>query len=242
MAQRKPELVRTAGVAMMGELTALIAHEIKRPLAAIVANGDCCLRLLEREAPDLRELQGAIVEIVNDGNRASSVISRIRGLLAKDAPDWTELNILELIRGAVSFVQREIDEDYVDVQIESDTDLPSLFGDRVQLQQVLVNVLMNGIEAMRMTLDRRRQFIIKSAMTAEGVRIQVRDSGPGFESGTADRLFEPFFTTKPEGIGLGLSISRSIIESHGGHLRAIPVRDGALFEFTVPTGVREDNR
>jgi C4-dicarboxylate-specific signal transduction histidine kinase len=239
LAQRKPELVRTTGVTMMGELTALIAHEINQPLAAIVANGDYCLRLLERQASDLSELQEAIVDIVSDGNRASSMISRIRGLLAKGAPDWTELNTHELIRGAVSFVQRELDDNNVDLQIESDTDLPSLFGDRVQLQQVLINVLMNGIEAMRTTLDRHRQLIVKYALTAEGMRIQVRDSGPGFESGTADRLFEPFFTTKPEGIGLGLAISRSIIESHGGHLRAIPVRDGALFEFTVPTGVRE---
>jgi C4-dicarboxylate-specific signal transduction histidine kinase len=225
---------------MMGEFTALIAHEINRPLAAIVANGDYCLRLLDREAADLGELQEAIVEIVSDGHRASSVISRIRALLAKDTAEWTELSIHELIRGAVSFVQPELDNNNVALQIESDTDLPPLFGDRVQLQQVLIQVLMNGIEAMRTTLDRPRQFIIKSAMTAEGVRIQVRDSGPGFESGAADRLFEPFFTTKPEGIGLGLSISRSIIESHGGHLRAIPVCDGALFEFTVPAGVRED--
>lgn len=233
-------MVRTTGVTMMGELSALIAHEVNQPLAAIVANGDQCLRLLERQAPDLSELQEALVDIVGDGNRASSMISRIRALLAKGTPDWTDLNIHELIKGAVSFVQGELDNNNVDLQIECDTDLPSLFGDRAQLQQVLINVLMNGIEAMRTTLDRPRQFIIKSAMVAEGVRIQVRDSGPGFESGTADRLFEPFYTTKPEGIGLGLSISRSIIESHGGHLRAIPVRDGALFEFTVPAGVRED--
>jgi C4-dicarboxylate-specific signal transduction histidine kinase len=240
LAQRKPQLVRTTGLTMMGEFTALIAHEINRPLAAIVANGDYCLRLLDREASDLSKLKEAIVGIVSDGNRASSVISRIRALLAKDAADWSELSIQKLIRGAVSFVQPELDDNNVDLQIESDTDLPSLFGDRVQLQQVLVQLLMNGIEAMRTILDRPRQFIIKSAKTAEGVRIQVRDSGPGFESGTADRLFEPFFTTKPEGVGLGLSISRSIIESHGGYLRAIPVPDGALFEFTVPTCVRED--
>jgi C4-dicarboxylate-specific signal transduction histidine kinase len=223
---------------MMGELTALIAHEIKQPLAAIVANGDYCLRLLDRRAPDLRELQEALLEIVSDGNRASFVISRIRAMLTKGIPDWTELNVLELIRGAVSFVQHELHENNVDLQIDSDTDLLLLLGDRVQLQQVLINVLMNGIEAMRTTVDRPRQFTIKSATTAEGVCIQVRDSGPGFESGTADRLFEPFFTTKPDGIGLGLSISRSIIESHGGHLRSIPVSNGALFEFTIPTGVR----
>jgi C4-dicarboxylate-specific signal transduction histidine kinase len=239
LAQRKLELVRTTNVAMMGEFTALFAHEIQQPLAAIVANGDYCLRLLENNNPELWEIQGAIVDIVSDGNRASSMISRIRAMLAKGTPDWAELNIHELIRGAVSFVQRELDDNNVDLQIESDTHLPSLFGDRVQLQQVLINVLMNGIEAMRPILDRPRQFIIKSAMSAEGMRIQVRDSGPGFESAAADRLFEPFFTTKPEALGLGLSISRSIMESHGGHLRAISVCDGALFEFTVPAGVRE---
>jgi len=218
---------------MMGELTALIAHEIKQPLAAIVTNGDFCLRQLASSAPNLQEIREAVAEIVNDGNRASLVIYGIRAMLMKSAPDLVEVYINDLIQEVIHFVRQEIEQNNISLRIDLAAGLPPVLGDRVQLQQVLINVVMNGIEAMRTITDRLREILIKVVNTPDGVHIQIQDSGPGLDSNAADRIFEPFFTTKSEGVGMGLSISRSIVESHGGRMWNTPISNGALFEFIL---------
>jgi signal transduction histidine kinase len=221
---------------MMGELTAVIAHEVRQPLTAIVTNGEFCLRQLAASVPNLPAVREAVVEIVNDGNRATSIISRLRALVVKGAPPPVELNIHDLIREVVAIAQHEIDQNTILLRSEIDADLPVALGDRVQLQEVLLNVVQNSIEAMRPMTDRPRQILIRALRAPEGVRIQVTDSGPGLDSTAADRIFEPFFTTKSEGFGLGLAISRFIVESHGGRMWATPSSHGALFEFTLPIG------
>jgi C4-dicarboxylate-specific signal transduction histidine kinase len=219
----------------MGELTASIAHEINQPLTAVVNNGNFALRQVASGAPNLEELREAIAEIVDDGTRASAVISRIRALLQKGAPDRVELDINEVIQEVTILVRHEATLSGVSVRLDLAADLPRVLGDRVQLQQVLINLVINGIEAMRTLTDRPRELLVKSAKNADAVLIQVQDSGQGLDPEQVGRIFEPFFTTKPQGIGMGLSISRSIIESHGGRLWTVPGSSGALFQFTLPT-------
>jgi C4-dicarboxylate-specific signal transduction histidine kinase len=218
----------------MGELAATIAHEVNQPLTAIVTNGNFCSRHLEGATPNPDELRAAIREIVNDGTRASAVISRIRGLLMKQTPRRAELDINEVMQDVTRLLRHELTRNRVSLRTDFAPDLPPVLGDRVQLQQVMLNLMINGIDAMSMITDGRRELLIKSAKHSIGVLVQVQDSGPGIDPGQADRIFEPFFTDKPEGIGMGLSISRSIVESHGGRLWAAAKADGALFEFTLP--------
>jgi len=222
-------------VMAMGELVASIAHEVNQPLTGVVTNANFCLRQLASETPNLEKLREAIAEIVNDGTRASAVISRIRALLMKAAPERVELDINEIIQEVAILVRNEVTRNRISLRNDLAPDLPRVLGDRVQLQQVLINLVMNGIDAMRTLTDRSRELLIKSAKNPAGVLIQVQDSGPGLDLEQADRIFEPFFTTKPEGIGMGLSISRSIVESHGGRLWAVPGSNGALFQFTLPS-------
>ena len=232
--EAQAELARITRALGMGELVATIAHEVNQPLTAIVTNGNFCSRRLEGATPNLHELRAAITEIVNDGARASAIISRIRALLMKGVPDRTKLDINQVIQEVARLLRHELTRSRVSLRTDLAPDLPYVFGDRVQLQQVMLNLIMNGIDAMNMITDRPRELLIKSAKHSEGVLIQVQDSGAGIDPGQADRIFEPFFTDKPEGIGMGLSISRSIVESHGGRLWAVPGASGALFEFTLP--------
>jgi PAS domain S-box-containing protein len=221
-------------VTAMGELVAAIAHEVNQPLAAIVTNANFCLRQFANATADSDKLREAVSEIVNDGTRASAVISRIRALLQKSAPERVAVDINQVIQEVTMLLRRELIRNRVSLRTDLDPDLPRVSADRVQLQQVLINLVMNGIEAMRMASDRPRELIIKSARHADAVLVQVQDSGPGIEPQLAARIFEPFFTTKVEGIGMGLSISHSIIESHGGHLSIVPASQGALLQFTLP--------
>jgi two-component system, sensor histidine kinase and response regulator len=232
--EAQAKLARVSRVHAMGELAATIAHEVNQPLTAIVTNGNFCLRELAAGGRNLEELREAIAEIVNDGTRASTVISRIRTLLVKGAPERAELDINEVIQEVTGLIRSELARKRISLQTDLTADL-RVRGDRVQLQQVLINLIVNSIDAMRTLTDRPRELLIKSAKQSDGVLVQVQDSGPGMGPEVADRIFEPFFTTKAEGIGMGLSISRSIIESHGGRLWAVAVPNGALFEFTVPT-------
>ena len=232
--EAQAELARITRALGMGELVATIAHEVNQPLTAIVTNGNFCSRRLEDATPNLHELRAAITEIVNDGARASAIISRIRALLMKGVPDRTKLDINQVIQEVARLLRHELTRSRIPLRADLAPDLPYVFGDRVQLQQVMLNLIMNGIDAMSMIADRPRELRIKSAKHSEGVLIQVQDSGAGIDPGQADRIFEPFFTDKPEGIGMGLSISRSIVESHGGRLWAVPGASGALFEFTLP--------
>jgi signal transduction histidine kinase len=219
----------------MGELVATIAHEVNQPLTAIVTYAGYCLRQLATDAPDLRKLREAIGEIVNDGARANAVISQIRAQLMKGTPDRVMLDINEVIREVVSLMRNEVTRSHISLRTDLTPDLPSILGDRVQLQQVLINLIMNSIDAMGTVTDRPRELRIESGNNPDGVLIQVQDSGRGFDPGQADLIFEPFFTTRAQGIGMGLSISLSIIESHGGRLWAESGSKGALFQFTLPT-------
>lgn len=228
------DLARVSRVVAMGELAATIAHEVNQPLTAIVTNGNFCLRTLDGATSNPDELRAAITAIVNDGTRASGVISRIRGLLKKGAPDRTELDINEIIQDVTTLLRHEFTRSRVSLRTELASDLPRVLGDPVQLQQVLLNLITNAIEATSSSTNGRRTILIRSAKNPDGVLVQVQDSGPGIAPELADRIFEPFFTTKAEGIGMGLSISHSIVETHGGHLGIVPSPAGALFEFTLP--------
>jgi PAS domain S-box-containing protein len=233
--QAQEDLARVTRVVAMGELAAAIAHEVNQPLTAIVTNANFSLRQLERAIPHPDELRAAITEIVNDGTRASAVISRIRGLFAKTTPRTTNLDINRIIQEVTVLLHNEFTRNRVVLRTDLAADLPLVPGDAVELQQVLINLIMNAIEVLRASPDKRREILIRSARTTDGVLIQVQDSGPGIAPEVADRIFEPFFTTKPEGIGMGLAIGRSIVESYGGHLWAESSYNGALVQFNLPS-------
>ena len=228
------ELSHVARVTTMGELVAAIAHEVNQPLAAIVTNANFCSRQFASVNPNSDKLREAISEIANDGTRASIVISRIRALLQKSTPERVAVDINRIMQEVTMLLRGELTRNHVSWRTDLDLDLPRVSGDRVQLQQVVINLVMNGIEAMRSLAHRQRELLIKSGRKHNEVLIQVQDSGKGLNPEQAEHIFEPFFTTKPEGIGMGLSISRSIVESHGGRLWAESGPNGALFQFTLP--------
>ena len=230
------ELAHVARVMTLGELTASISHEVNQPIASVVLNGQVCLRLLKLETPRPDDVRNTVERIVKDANRASEVIQRIRALAKRTEPQMVSLDINDVIREAALLVQREVLSHGVSMRTELAPVLPPVLGDRVQLQQVVINLLMNGVEAMASITDRRREILVRSQLHDEGqVLVAVLDSGIGIDSSTAEKLFTAFFTTKPSGMGMGLSISRSIIRSHGGRLWAAPNPDhGAAFQFTVP--------
>jgi PAS domain S-box-containing protein len=232
--EAQERLAQVARLQTMGELAAAIAHEVNQPLTAIVTNANFSLRQLRSSTLNPDELRAAIIEIVSDGNRASAVISRIRGLLGHGTARRAQLEINQIIQSVVALLRNELTRNRVQVRTELAADLPRVQGDPVQLQQVLINLIMNAIEAMRCSKEQPRTLLIRSARNSHEVLVQVHDSGPGIDPDVADRIFEPFFTTKPEGTGMGLAISHSIIESHGGRLWTEPGSGGALFEFTVP--------
>ena len=232
--QAQADLAHVARVVAMGELAAAIAHEVNQPLAAIVTNANFCLRQLAGATPNSDKLQEAISEIVNDGTRASAVISRIRALLQKSAPERVAVDVNQIIQEVTILLRNEMTRNRVSLRTDLAPDLPCVNGDYVQLQQVLINLVVNGIDAMRSLAHRPRELLIKSARNHNEVSIQVQDSGTGLDPERAEHIFEPFFTTKPEGIGMGLSISRSIVESHGGRLWAESDSRGAMFQFTLP--------
>jgi PAS domain S-box-containing protein len=232
--EAQDKLAHVTRTQAMGELAAAIAHEVNQPLTAIVTNANFSLRQFKISNPNLDELRTAITEIVNDGTRASAVISRIRGLLLKGSSRRTEVEINETIQEVITLLRNELTRNRVNLRTELAANLPRVQGDPVQLQQVLINLILNAIEAMRLSAEQPRKLVIRSAKNSDGVLVQVQDSGPGIEPERAKRIFEPFFTTKTEGIGMGLAISRSIIESHGGQLSLLSAFQGALFQFILP--------
>jgi PAS domain S-box-containing protein len=223
-------------VATMGQLTASIAHEVNQPLAAVVANAEACLRWLDRGTPDLDGVRRSVEWIIDDGNRASEVIRRIRALANKTDIEKAPLDINDVIREVIALVHRELTSRQVSLRMELASALPMILGDRVQLQQVIINLVMNGIEAMRSITDRPRELVILSRQDeTQQVLVSVTDCGVGISAENADRLFNPFFTTKSGGMGMGLSICRSIMEAHDGRLwTAANVPHGATFQFTLP--------
>jgi PAS domain S-box-containing protein len=235
LAEAQAELAHVTRVTTLGELTASIAHEISQPLAAVVTNADASLRWLSGDSPDLDEAREAIRRITRDGRRAGRVISQMRSLVKKAGPAKERLNLNEVVEEVVVLTDSERRRNKVVVRKELAADLPSVLGDRVQLQQVLVNLILNAIEAMAAVEDRPRDLIISTQLgEGDDIRVAVRDSGPGFDPLNAERIFEAFHTTKPGGLGMGLSISRSIVESHGGRLWAVSNEGpGATFQFTL---------
>lgn len=233
------KLAQVTRMQAMGELAAAIAHEVNQPLTAIVTNANFSLRQLRGSSPNLAELRTAITEIVGDGARASAVITRIRSLLRKQTPGRVQLDINEIIREVISLLRNELTRNRVYLGTELSAQLPRVQGDPVQLQQVLINLIMNAVEAMRISREEPRRLSIRSTRNADGVLVQVQDSGPGIESEHAERIFEPFFTTKAEGTGMGLAISRSIIESHGGQLSLVSDSQGAVFQFLLPVSTND---
>src|SRR4051794_23844313 len=240
--QAQTELAHVTRITTLGELTASIAHEVNQPLAAIVTNGAACLRWLAPQPPDLAEARGAVECMISDGHRASEVIQRLRALCQKTDPQKTRLDINDVIEEALLLVQREVLDHRVVLLRDLAPALTPVLGDRVQLQQVIINLVMNGMEAMADVTDRPRDLLIRSHLRAPNqLLVTVQDSGIGIKPQNADRLFGSFYTTKPGGMGMGLSISRSIIEAHDGRLLASPNSGpGATFQFTLPSYRQSD--
>jgi PAS domain S-box-containing protein len=234
--EAQAELAHVTRVTILGELAASIAHEINQPLAAVITNGSACLRWLAGATPNLDEAREAVGRIIRDGKRASDVIGRIRALVKKSGTEQVRLDINEVIQEVVGLIQTEIPKNGVVLRMELAPDLPRVLGDRVQLQQVILNLVMNGIEAMSAVTDRSRDLLLRSRQyESDKVLIAVQDSGIGLQLESLDHLFEAFFTTKPKGMGMGLAISRSIMEAHGGRLWAVPNDGpGVTFEFALP--------
>jgi PAS domain S-box-containing protein len=230
------ELAHVARVMTMGELAASIAHEVNQPLAGIVASGSACIRWLAGARPNLEEAREAAQRIVRDGKRAGEVIARIRALTRKAATQMERLDLNETIKEVAALAQGEMRKNRVALRVELVDDLPPVLGDRIQLQQLVLNLFMNGIEAMSTVGDRPRELAVTTQNgETDQVLVTVRDSGVGLDPQGRERIFDAFYTTKPEGMGMGLSISQSIVQNHGGRLWAV-ANDGpgATFQFTVP--------
>ena len=231
------ELTRVARVTTMGELTASIAHEINQPLAALVTNANACLRWLAAKTPNLDEARTTAQRIMRDGKRASEVIARVRALLAQGQPIRQRLNLNDVILEILPLLQTELLRREAKLETELAVDLPTVEIDRVQIQQLLMNLMVNALDAMNGLTDRPHLLRIRtSAHGPEFVLVSVQDSGIGLSAEQTDRLFQAFYSTKPDGMGMGLSISRSIAEAHGGRLWAESNSGhGATFRFTLPT-------
>ncbi|MBV8815201.1 MAG: GHKL domain-containing protein [Verrucomicrobia bacterium] len=229
------ELAHVTRVMTLGELTASIAHEVNQPLVGVLANAGASLRFLSGDSPNLLEAKEAIRAIIRDGNRAADVISRMRALFKKALPTKERLNINEAIEEVVILAQGEGRRNQVALRMDLAANLPSVMADRVQIQQVVMNLILNGIEAASVVEDHERYLVITTQLIREDqVQVSVRDSGTGIDPGYVERIFDAFHTTKPGGMGMGLSISRSIIESHGGRLWATPNDGpGTTFQFTL---------
>jgi two-component system sensor kinase FixL len=237
--QAQTNLARANRVMLLGEMTALIAHEINQPLTGVVANAGTCLRWLAAQPPDLDEVRKYLGLIVRDGNRASEVIGRIRGLVRKEPPHADHLDLNDALVEVITLANSELQKNWVAVRTELSSNLPVVVADRVQLQQVMLNLIVNASEAMSNVSDRPRELLVVTGANADPseVFVEMRDSGPGLGPTSLNSLFESFYTTKANGMGMGLSISRSIVEAHGGQLQAGPNRPhGAVFRFTLPIG------
>jgi PAS domain S-box-containing protein len=230
------ELAHANRVATMGQLTASIAHEVNQPLAGVVANAEACLSWLRRGTPDVDAACRSVEWIIADGNRASEVIGRVRALAKKTDIEKVPLDVNDVVRETIPLVQRELISHQALLRMELAPTLPMILGDRVQLQQVIINLVINGIESMQSVTDRQRELVVRSRQDeTQQVLVSVADCGVGISAENADRLFTAFFTTKSSGMGMGLSICRSIIDAHGGQLWATTCEPrGALFQFTIP--------
>jgi len=235
LTEAQAALAHVNRVTSMGELTASLAHEINQPISAAVTNANACLRWLAGDVPNLDKARAAATRIVQDGTRAGEIISRTRQLFQKSTPQWELVDVNEVIREMAVLLSGEAARYSASVRMELAADLPQIMGDRVQLQQVMMNLVSNSVDAMK-EVDGTRELTIQSQRAEDGqLLVSVSDTGVGLPPQQADQIFNAFFTTKPQGTGMGLRISRSIVESHGGRLWAAdnPPR-GAIFQFTLP--------
>jgi C4-dicarboxylate-specific signal transduction histidine kinase len=230
------ELMHVTRVVALGELAASIAHEVNQPLAAVVVSGQACLRWLAAQPPNLEEVREGLERMVRDANRAANVVARIRAFVRRGAPQRGPVDVREAMEDVVSLIGERALSHQVELRSTVALGLPPVFADRVQLQQVIVNLAINAIEAMRQVSQRARMLEISAAAAAPGsVLIAVRDSGNGLDPAARERAFDAFYTTKPDGMGMGLAISRSIVEAHGGRLW-VTANDGPgeTFQLTLP--------
>jgi C4-dicarboxylate-specific signal transduction histidine kinase len=230
------EVAHANRVATMGQLTASIAHEVNQPIAAAATNAQAALRWLGARPPDLEEVRQALDRIVKDAHRAGDVIGRIRELIKKAPPRKDQVDMNEAIREVIELTRGEAAKHGALVRAALGEGLPAIEGDRVQLQQVVLNLIVNAVQAMGSVAEGPRELFITAARAEpDGVLVAVKDSGPGLAPESLEQLFAPFYTTKPGGLGMGLSICRSIIEAHGGRLWvSANLPRGAIFNFTVP--------
>src|SRR5437879_446091 len=236
--EAQAELARVSRVTTMGELTASLAHEVNQPIAAAVTNANTCLRWLMRDHPDVEEARAAASRIVKDATRAADIISRVRLLFKKSAPQRELVDVNEAIREMIVLLRSQATRYNITVRMELAADLPRIMGDRVQLQQILMNLIVNSLDAMR-EVDGLRELAVESQRTEkEEVLVSVSDTGVGLPPEQTDQIFNAFFSTKPHGTGMGLRISRSIVESHGGRLWASDNSPrGASFHFALPARI-----
>lgn len=233
--EAQAELSRVSRLSALGNLAASISHEVNQPLAAVVTNADACTMWLASDPPNLDEVRAAVDSIAREGTRASDVIRRIRAVFTKAAPEMASVQLNDVIREVAGLMQDAISKNAVELHLDLQAALPTTMADRVQLQQVMVNLVQNGIEAMSSVTDRPRLLVIHSHVSrANEILVAVRDSGVGIEAKDQKRIFNAFFSTKAQGMGMGLSISHSIIEAHGGRLWATSNGDhGATLQFTL---------
>ena len=239
--EARVQLARLARVNMLGELTSSIAHEVNQPLTAVVASGNACLRWLAVQPPNLPKAQQAVERIIKDANRASDVIARVRSLVKRGPPIKEWLNATNVVSEIIALTRSEMDSNHVVLRTQFASGLPPILADRVQIQQVLLNMILNAIEAMSTAAPEKRELQIRLEPKDErSAEFTVRDSGIGILSDKLEHLFDAFYTTKVDGMGIGLAISRSIVEAHGGRIWATANSgSGATFHFTLPTGGAE---
>jgi signal transduction histidine kinase len=236
LSRAQAQLSRATRFATVAELAASIAHEISQPLSAVVANGLACRQWLSAEPPNVANAKVAAERIIRDGQDAGEVVRHIRALFRKTSPEKVDLNVNEIIAEVLRLIQKETAEKRIAVETDLQKTLPPAQGDRIQLQQVIFNLLLNGIEAMDTVTDRPRKLLIRSKLQdADVILVEIRDHGTGLAD--SEKVYEPFYTTKEKGMGMGLSICRSIVEAHGGRLGTTPSQGpGTTFFFTLPMG------
>jgi PAS domain S-box-containing protein len=235
------ELERVSRVTALGELSASIAHEVGQPLSAIVTNGEACLRWLQRQPPNMEEIEGCVRRMTDEGNRAAEIVQRVRTLMKGAPPDRAPIAINDVIEDSIALIGREIERHNGSLTRGLARELPLILGDRVQLQQVLINLIINGLQSMA-GVNAKRDLIVQSHLDPDGnVVVAVKDSGTGVREANLPRLFEPFFTTRSAGMGMGLAISSSIIDAHGGQIWASNNPDGgATFSFSIPPAMAQE--
>jgi C4-dicarboxylate-specific signal transduction histidine kinase len=233
--QAQAELARASRVSALGELSASIAHEVGQPLAAIVTNGEACLRWLHRQPLNVKEIEECVAQMTNEGNRAAGIVHRVRMLMKGAPPERMAVELNGVVAETAALIRTEVESHEGTLLLSLASELPPVFADRVQLQQVLINFIINGMQSMG-TVAHKCEIVVASVTALDGnVVVSVRDNGPGISDQNLPRLFDAFFTTRSTGMGMGLAICSSIIEAHGGQIWAANNRDGgATFSFSLP--------